>query len=84
MAGIDKLLKHLLQEPPPTNFTWEELVSLLSSFGFQEKTNSGSSRKFVHKETNNKIFLHKPHPHNHLKIYAIKQVIAKLEDMNLL
>ena len=57
MAGIDKLLKHLLQEPPPTNFTWEELVSLLSSFGFQEKTNSGSSRKFVHKETNNKIFL---------------------------
>jgi hypothetical protein len=58
------------------------LVTLLLYFGFEElkkgKT-GGSRRKFVDGQKN-MISLHKPHPGNILKEYAIKQVIEFLRE----
>jgi hypothetical protein len=75
MSRTEKLLQRLLSIPK--DFTWDELVTLLHYFGFAElkkgKT-GGSRRKFVD-DKKNIISLHKPHPGNIVKAYALKQVI---------
>jgi hypothetical protein len=66
----------------PADFTWDEMLNVLASYGYTEikkgKT-AGSRRKFVDEE-NNLILLHKPHPANVVKKYAIKQVIDNLKE----
>jgi predicted RNA binding protein YcfA (HicA-like mRNA interferase family) len=79
MGKKEKLLQRLFSRP--RNFTWDELVSLLKALGFEALQGSGSRCKFVHKETQTIISLHRPHPGNELKMYAIDQVIEKLSDM---
>lgn len=79
MGKKEKLLKRLFSRP--RNFTWDELVSLLKALGFEILQGSGSQCKFVHKETQTIISLHKPHPGNELKMYVMDQVIEKLSDM---
>lgn len=84
MTKIDKLITRFLNKP--SNFTWDELVKLLSHYGFNEiKTGktSGSRRKFQ----NNKgtpVYLHKPHPQNIVKKYVLNQIIEILKTENLL
>ena len=78
MSGIEKLIVRILSLPK--DFSWEELVKLLSHFGYSEidsgKT-SGSRRKFADSE-NRIISLHKPHPGNILKYYQVKQILEHL------
>jgi len=80
LGKIEKLIERFLKVPK--DFTWDELVTLLSHFGYEPLKTSktgGSRRKFV----NNKkviINLHKPHPEPELKQYAIKQVIETLKE----
>lgn len=80
MTKKEKLLKRLLSEP--SDFTWQELTTLLNYLGFEEvKTGKtgGSRRRFVNAE-NIIINLHKPHPSNILKKYQIKQIIEILSE----
>jgi hypothetical protein len=84
MAKKEKLLQRLLSIP--RDFTWNELVTLLYYFGFEEERKGktgGSRRKFVD-VSGNVINLHKPHPGNILKEYAIKQVIERLRELGTL
>jgi predicted RNA binding protein YcfA (HicA-like mRNA interferase family) len=78
MSQREKLIERLLSIPK--DFTWEELIKVLKTFGFEElkggKT-GGSRRRFVD-GNKNIITLHKPHPANILKEYAIKDVIEIL------
>jgi hypothetical protein len=78
MSRTEKLLQRLLSTPK--DFTWDELITLLHYFGFGElkkgKT-GGSRRKFVDAKKNI-ISLHKSHPGNIVKQYALKQVIKLL------
>lgn len=83
MSKGDKLLEKLRKHPPPKNFTWEELRSLLISLGFTEKQGSGSRVKFIHCELGYPISLHKPHPGNELKLYVIEQVKDALDELNI-
>ena len=74
MSRKEKLLGRLQQRPK--DFTWVELTSLLRALGYREaKTGrtGGSKRRFVHASAS-LITLHKPHPQNILKRYAIDQV----------
>ncbi|MFT3824996.1 MAG: type II toxin-antitoxin system HicA family toxin [Chitinophagaceae bacterium] len=84
MSKTEKLLQRLLSVP--RDFTWEELAKILGQFGFEElkkgKT-GGSRRKFADKK-NNIILLHKPHPGNIVKEYALKQVIEYLNEKGFL
>ena len=80
MSKIEKLLERFLSNPK--DFTWEELVKLLIHFGYFELNKGktgGSRRKFVDADKN-VINIHKPHPGNILKSYAIAQIIEHLTE----
>jgi hypothetical protein len=80
MSKREKLLNQLLSNP--RDFTWDELVVLLSQYGYSEIKKSktgGSRRKFVDK-AKNIIALHKPHPANTVKEYVIREVIIHLKE----
>jgi len=80
MSKFEKLLERLLSVP--SDFTWEELVKVLAQFGYEElkKGKTGGSRRRLADEKKNVITLHKPHPGNIVKTYALKQVIAHLKE----
>lgn len=80
MSKTEKLLQRLLSVP--RDFTWEELTKLLWLFGFVElkKGKTGGSRRKFADEKKNVIILHKPHPGNIVKEYAIKQIITQLKE----
>ena len=78
MSKKDKLLLKIQQRPK--DFTWDELVTLLTAIGYKElKTGktSGYRRRFTHPSAP-PISLHKPHPQNTLKGYIIDDVLEKL------
>lgn len=84
MTKIDKLLKRFLDNPK--DFTWEELIKVLSHFGYKEQTGGvagGSRRKFIN-ASKPIIIAHKPHPQNIVKRYLINQIIELLQQENLL
>lgn len=61
MSKKDKLIERLLKKPK--DFTFDEMESLLSYFGYQLKQGgTGSGVKFVKDGSNEAINFHKPHP----------------------
>ena len=84
MSRQEKLLKRLVTVPK--DFTWDELIKVLAYFGYEEITGGktgGSRRRFVD-GNKNIITLHKPHPGNIVKQYALREVISHLEDKGFL
>lgn len=84
MGRHDKLIARLRTRPK--DFSWDELVRLLTALGYREvKTgkSGGSRRKFVH-DTAPIIALHKPHPGNIVKSYVIDQVLRLLIEEKLI
>lgn len=75
-----KLVRRFLSNPK--DFTWDELCKVLANLGYEEFTGGktgGSRRRFVD-SNKNIITLHKPHPGNIVKSYAIREVIAHLKE----
>jgi len=70
----------------PSDFTFDELERLLKIFGY-ERDNKGrtSGSRVVFKDTNGSpIMLHRPHPGNIVKEYALKQVFEELKSRNMI
>ncbi len=83
MSKKDKLVEKLLKKPK--DFTFEEIKSLLSYFGYELKQGgAGSGVKFIKEGSNEIINFHKPHPDGILKRYVLEQVIEKLKKDGLL
>lgn len=85
MSKKHKLIIRLLKIPK--DFTWNELHAALLTLGFEEirtTQTSGSRRKFYNSKLGLIVNLHKPHPSNIVKTYALRQVIQKLKDSGLL
>lgn len=83
MSKKDKLIDKLLSKPK--DFTFDEMASLLSYFGYELKQGgTGSGVKFIKKGNNEVINFHKPHPNGTLKRYVLDQVIEKLRKDGLL
>jgi hypothetical protein len=80
MSKIDKLTIRLLSSPK--DFTYNELKTLLISFGYNEVQGAGS--RICFSKDNHKIKLHKPHPGNILKAYQLDLVIEELVTKGLL
>lgn len=80
MSKQEKLLKRFLSVP--VDFTWDELKKILASFGYTElvKGKTAGSRKKFADDNSNFILLHKPHPSNIVKKYALKQIIENLTE----
>lgn len=83
MSKKDKLITRLLEKPK--DFTYDEMVVLLSYFGYELKQGgTGSGVKFIREDSNEVINFHKPHPNGVLKKYVLEQVIDKLRKDGLL
>lgn len=68
----------------PKNYTYIEARNLLVYLGFEEKNKgrtSGSRVLFFRDSDNTKILLHKPHPGNEMKKYAVQQLLEKLKEI---
>lgn len=80
MGKHEKLIIRLLSQPK--DFTWDELLTMLSYWGFREvgtgKT-AGSRRRFMD-DHGNVFRLHKPHPSGILKGYIVKFIITYLTE----
>jgi len=77
MSKHQKLLQRLASSPK--DFTWSELVNLMSSFGIELLTSSGSARKFRSPTTGEQLNMHQPHPSNLLKRYQVREAIDFLK-----
>ena len=79
MSSKDKLITRFLALP--ADFTFDELERLLTNFGYAKSNKgktSGSRVVFKDKE-GHPIMLHKPHPGNIVKQYAMRQVLEELQ-----
>ncbi|MGC8491123.1 MAG: type II toxin-antitoxin system HicA family toxin [Syntrophobacteraceae bacterium] len=77
MSTKKKLLKRLFSRPK--DFTWDEMETLLNGLDYVTISGEGSRYKFSHTESGSLINLHKPHPGNIVKSYAIDDVIESLK-----
>ena len=79
MSSKDKLITRFLFFL--SDFTFDELERLLNLLGYT-KSNKGktSGSRVVFKDKNgHPIMLHKPHPGNIVKHYALRQVLEELQ-----
>ena len=84
MSKKEKLARRL--QSRPADFTFDELVTLLRSFGYSLETagkTSGSRVIFINQD-GDYIRLHKPHPRNILKLYQVDDIIVNLKEKGLL
>ncbi len=77
MSKFEKAIRRLLSKP--TDFGWNELKSLMDSFGYEMKTTGGSSRKFTTVGGGSSFVIHEPHPHSVLKAYQVREFIEFLK-----
>ena len=80
MGTREKLRERFLKLP--SDFTFEEMQRLLEGFGY-ERSNKGrtSGSRLIFKNADKRpIMLHKPHPGNIVKEYAMKQVLEELRE----
>ncbi|EKB59066.1 type II toxin-antitoxin system HicA family toxin [Bergeyella zoohelcum] len=85
MTKIDKLIARLLAKPK--DLTFDELVAIFKSFGFEvgnKGKTSGSRVEFYSEELDISFYTHKPHPSSIVKSYVIKEVIVFLKEKELL
>lgn len=80
MGTREKLIERFCSLPK--DFSFDEMVRLLQGFGYTSSNKgktSGSRVRFMNKEAQSIIDLHKPHPGNILKMGAMKDVLRVLE-----
>lgn len=79
MSTKDKLIERFLTLP--SNFTFDELERLLTIFGYtrSNKGKTSGSRVIFKDKDGHPIMLHKPHPGNIVKMYALRQVLEELQ-----
>ena len=80
MRTKEKLRERLLKMP--SDYTFDEMQRLLEGYGY-EKRNKGKtsgSRLIFKNGAKRPIMLHKPHPGNIVKEYAMKQVYDDLKE----
>lgn len=84
MGQKEKLIERLLSRPK--DFTFEEAETLLGYFSYvrSNKGKTSGSRVAFTSSEHPPILLHKPHPRKELLNYQIKQLIAFLEQEDLL
>lgn len=81
MSKQEKLLARF--KSIPADFTFEELTTLLQGFGYRcvSRGKTGGSRvEFQDRDSGAPIKLHKPHPGNIVKRYALEQVREYLKE----
>jgi predicted RNA binding protein YcfA (HicA-like mRNA interferase family) len=78
MSKQHKALQRLASRP--TDFTWSEVVRLLTGLGYILESGSGSRRRFLHLETHVPYHMHEPHPSGILKEYQVRDLLNFLRE----
>ena len=80
MGTKDKLRERFLKMP--SDFTFDEMQRLLEGYGYErrDKGRTSGSRVIFKDGERRPIMLHKPHPGNIVKGYAMKQVYEDLKE----
>ncbi len=83
MSKFDKLKERILKEPK--DFTYDELKTLLAGMGYVESNKgktSGSRVAFINLESKHILRIHKPHPKNIIKQYALRFIVEELKSQS--
>ena len=80
MGTKEKLRERFLKMP--SDFTFDEMQRLLEGYGYEKriKGKTSGSRLIFKNGAKRPIMLHKPHPGNIVKEYAMKQVYDDLKE----
>lgn len=73
MSKHEKALRRLASRPK--DYTWSELVTLMTGLSFTLVSSGGSGRKFIGPVKGGTLFIHQPHPNKILKDYQVKDAI---------
>lgn len=86
MTKSEKLRNRFLADRIPTDFTWDELKSVMSGYGFKWKNPSGGSHGFFENEDRNCVIkpAARPHPGNIVRVYQIREYRRKLKELNII
>lgn len=71
MSKKEKLLLKLCAVPVPRDFSWDELVTLMTRAGFSNECDGGSHYVFEH-TSGFRFTASKTHPSGVLKIYQVR------------
>lgn len=84
MGTKEKLRERFLRMP--SDFTYDEMQKLLEGYGYEksDKGKTSGSRVIFKNVDKRPIMLHKPHPGNTVKAYAMKQVYEDLKEAGFL
>lgn len=84
MGTKEKLRERFLKLP--SDFTFDEMQRLLEGYGYKksDKGRNSGSRIIFKNADKRPIMLHKPHPGNIVKGYAMKQVLEELKEAGLI
>ena len=84
MGKKEKLIKRFISIPK--DFTWDEAKSMLISLGYslRNKGKTSGSRVIFICEGRKPLLLHKPHPGNIMKEYALRQLLHDLKEEGLI
>ncbi len=84
MSTKEKLRERFLKMP--SDFTFDEMQQLLIGYGYtrSNKGRTSGSRIIFKREDKRPIMLHKPHPGNIVKGYALQQVYNDLKEGGLI
>ena len=84
MGTKEKLRERFLKMP--SDFTFDEMLRLLEGYGYvkSDKGRTSGSRVIFKNGDKRPIMLHKPHPGNIVKGYAMKQVYDDLKEAGLI
>lgn len=84
MGIKEKLRERFLKMP--SDFTFDEMLRLLEGYGYEkcDKGRTSGSRVIFKNGDKRPIMLHKPHPGNIVKGYAMKQVYNDLKEAGLI
>jgi len=81
MSKEEKIIQRLLTIP--NDFTYDEAKKLATHFGYREDSkgkSSGSRVAFFREADGRKIMLHRPHPSNVMKRYAVQDLLIHFVD----
>lgn len=75
MSKKQKLLEKLLRTPAPTDFTWDELITLMGHYKFTAYAPPGGGSHYTFQHEGGYCFMaSKTHPSGILKAYQVKNV----------
>lgn len=80
MSKKEKRLQRLFCNPQPTDFTWEEFISVMTAANFSNECNGGSHYTFEH-TSGYRFSVSRTHPSGILLRYQIKNAKEALQQV---